>query len=231
MSKARPLSLSRNQVRDLDRRAIEEFGVPGIVLMENAGRGAAEVLLRLGASGPVHIVCGKGNNGGDGLVIARHLDLHGIPIFIHLCSDPTSLSGDAPASLSGDAATNYQIAVKSRLPIQVFTAIETLAKQLAEADWIVDALFGTGLTGPVKAPYDEIIECMNRSGVRILAVDLPSGMDADSGQPMGSTIRAGHTVTMAAAKKGFAAPSASDWTGEVHVVGIGAPRCLIEEYA
>jgi NAD(P)H-hydrate epimerase len=223
MSKARLLSLTRNQMRDLDRRAIEEFGVPGIVLMENAGRGAAELLLRLGASGPVHIVCGKGNNGGDGFVIARHLDLRGIPTVIHLCSDPTSLSGDA--------ATNYQIAVKSRLHIQVFTVIEALAKQLAEADWIVDALFGTGVTGPVKAPYDEIIECMNRSGVRILAVDLPSGMDADTGQPMGSTVRASHTVTMAAVKQGFAAPGASDWTGKVHIVGIGAPRCLIEEYA
>jgi NAD(P)H-hydrate epimerase len=221
MSKS-PSSLTRAQVSELDRRAIEEFCVPGIVLMENAGRSAAEVLLDLGTSGPAHIVCGKGNNGGDGFVIARHLDLHDIPVVIHLCADPHDLTGDA--------GTNYQIAVRSRLPIRKFAAIETLASHLATADWIVDALFGTGLTGPVKAPYDEIIQCMNRSGVRILAVDLPSGMDADSGESLGSTVRASHTVTMAAVKKGFSAPGASNWTGKVHVVGIGAPRCLLEEY-
>jgi NAD(P)H-hydrate epimerase len=221
MSKS-PSSLTRVQVRELDRRAIEEFGVPGLVLMENAGRSAAEVLLHLGVSGPVHIVCGKGNNGGDGFVIARHLDLHRVSVVIHLCSDPKGLAGDA--------ATNYQIAVKSRLPMRAFTAIETLARQLAQADWIVDALFGTGLTGAVKAPYDEIIKCVNRSGVKILAVDLPSGLDADTGQPTGATIRASHTVTMVAPKKGFSASTASDWTGKVHVVGIGAPRHLLEEY-
>src|SRR6266566_4877690 len=104
-------TLTRAQVRELDRRAIEEYGVPGIVLMENAGRGAAELLLALGARGPVVICCGKGNNGGDGFVIARHLDNHGIPVRILLFAPPEDLSGDA--------AINYRIVERSRLPISV----------------------------------------------------------------------------------------------------------------
>src|SRR2546423_2021671 len=101
------MSLSRKQVRTLDRRAIEEFGVPGVVLMENAGRGAAEYLLSLGARGPVAICCGKGNNGGDGFVIARHLDLHRVPIRLHLFGQPDELRGDA--------AINYAILERSGL--------------------------------------------------------------------------------------------------------------------
>src|SRR6266487_5752820 len=104
--------LSRAEVRALDRRAIEEFGVPGVVLMENAGRGAAEVLVSLGCKGPVIICCGKGNNGGDGFVIARHLDNRQIPVRVFLFGDP--------GRLEGDAAVNYQIIARSGLEISVY---------------------------------------------------------------------------------------------------------------
>jgi NAD(P)H-hydrate epimerase len=219
--------LSREEVRALDRRAIEELGVPGVVLMENAGRGAAEVLISLGCKGPVVICCGKGNNGGDGFVIARHLDNRSIPVRVLLFADP--------AQLTGDAAVNYQIVAQSGLGISIYER-ESLNEgkvrsELAKAEWIVDALFGTGLTGPVRKPFDQIIKCINESNRRVLAVDIPSGLDCDTGQPLGPTVRADHTVTFVAQKKGFANHLAKSWTGQVHVVDIGAPRCLEERAA
>lgn len=215
-------TLTRAQVRELDHRATNEFGVPSIVLMENAGRGAAQVLLELGVAGPVHIVCGKGNNGGDGMVIARHLDLQHIPVVLHLCVDP--------AQLTGDALVNYQICRRSELPIHPFVSIEDLAIHLRQADWAVDALFGTGLEGPIRPPFCQIIECLNSSARRILAVDLPSGLDADTGQSLGNTVRAYCTVTFVAPKQGFLVPEAKRYLGEIRTVDIGAPRKLLEQY-
>src|SRR5438045_912663 len=136
------MHLSRDQVRSLDRRAIEEFGVPGVVLMENAGRGAAELLRALGIHSRVIICCGKGNNGGDGFVIARHLDRSGVPVRVLLFA--------RPEQLTGDAAINYQIIARSGLPIDVFADavdVEALRRDLMAAEWVVDALFGTGLSG------------------------------------------------------------------------------------
>jgi NAD(P)H-hydrate epimerase len=217
--------LTREQVRNLDRRAIEEFGVPGVVLMENAGRGAAEVLISLGCRGPVVICCGKGNNGGDGFVIARHLDNQGIPVRVILFAQPDQLTGDA--------AVNYQIIARSGLELLVHDVErvdeKAVESKLAKVEWIVDALFGTGITGPVRKPFDQIIKCMNESHRHILAVDIPSGLDCDTGLPLGPTVRAEHTVTFVAEKIGFANPEAKSWIGRVHVVDIGAPRLLVEE--
>jgi NAD(P)H-hydrate epimerase len=220
-----PFALSRDAVRDLDRRAIEEFGLPGVVLMENAGRGAAELLRSLGIAGPVAICCGKGNNGGDGFVIARHLDNAGVAVRVLLFA--------RPEDLGGDAAINYQIIARTGLPIRVFsgTPLDEAAVRadLAGADWIVDALFGTGLSGPLRAPFDRVVAQINGAGIRILAVDIPSGLDCDTGQPLGPTVRANHTATFVALKKGFLEETARQWLGEVHVVDIGAPRKLVEE--
>jgi NAD(P)H-hydrate epimerase len=215
--------LSRDAVRAIDRRAIEEFGMPGLVLMENAGRGAADVLRSLGVSGDVIICCGKGNNGGDGLVIARHLDNHLIPVRVLLFA--------RPQDLTGDAATNFQIIARSGISVTVHasSAIDELVlrDELNSAAWIVDALFGTGLAGALRSPFDQIIAAINASSASVMAVDIPSGLDCDSGQPLGPTVRAHHTVTFVALKKGFAAPSAREWLGQVHVVDIGTPRCLL----
>lgn len=217
--------LTRHQVREVDRRAIEEFGVPGIVLMENAGRGAAEVLLNLGVLGPVVICCGKGNNGGDGFVIARHLDIHHIPIRILLFA--------RQEELAGDAAIVYGIAARSGYPIKILAGpsfdLELLGQETSKAEWIVDALFGTGLTGPVRPPFDQVIAAINASTAKVLAVDIPSGLDCDTGQSLGPTVRADHTVTFVALKKGFAEKAAQSFLGQVHVVGIGAPRLLFEK--
>src|SRR5439155_1097463 len=120
--------LTRNEVREIDRRAIEEFGVPGVVLMENAGRGAAEVLLSLGVSGPVVICCGKGNNGGDGFVIARHLDNCGVGVRVLLFARPDELTGDA--------AVNFRIIERSGLPIVIQPDLAALTGELAPAAWV-----------------------------------------------------------------------------------------------
>jgi NAD(P)H-hydrate epimerase len=212
--------LTRQQARDLDRRVMTDFAVPGVVLMENAGRGMAELLLSLGAKGPVVICCGRGNNGGDGLVIARHLDIAGVETRVLLFAQG--------ASLTGDAAINYAIHTRAGLPL-VELASEpidetALTGELARADWVVDALFGSGLVGPVRPPFDRVIAAVNASGKRVLAVDLPSGLDCDTGEPVGPTVRASHTATVVAPKAGFANPRAAAWTGQVHVVGMGAPR-------
>jgi len=217
-------TLTRAQVRELDRRAIEEYGVPGVVLMENAGRGAAEVLMRLNPERRLVVIhCGPGNNGGDGFVIARHLDLCGFPVFLN-CLEPELLHGDA--------AINYRIARKSGWSLG---RGEQAKKNQEGSVWNVDALFGTGLSRPLRAPYTNLVEIMNNSelralGDKVLAVDIPSGLDCDTGRPLGPTVRADHTVTFVAPKAGFAAPEAREWLGEVHVVGIGAPRKLLEEY-
>jgi NAD(P)H-hydrate epimerase len=212
--------LTRAQARALDDRAIHELGIPSIVLMENAGRGMAELLLKLGVARPVVICCGKGNNGGDGFVIARHLGIAGITVRVLLFADP--------ASLTGDAAINHAILVKSGQAIEVMLPLdeERLGNAFAGADWIVDALFGTGLEGPVRPPFDRVIEIINASPARVLAVDIPSGLDCDTGRPMGATVQAEHTATVMANKVGFVAPEARRWVGEVHVTDLGVPRNL-----
>jgi NAD(P)H-hydrate epimerase len=218
--------LSREQVRQIDRRAIDDFGMSGLVLMENAGRGVVETMLGLGVRGPVVICCGKGNNGGDGFVIARHLDARGTPVRVLLFADP--------AQLQGDAAANWSILDKAGVPYDVFdvtVTVEELLPRLADADWIVDALLGTGATGEPKPPYDVAIRAINRAVKKVMAVDLPSGLDCDTGAAAKETIVAERTCTFVAAKPGFATAGAEHFTGRVHVIDIGVPRRLMEEIA
>jgi NAD(P)H-hydrate epimerase len=236
--------LSRDEVRELDRRALEGFGVPGIVLMENAGRGCAELLMRLNPERkPVVILCGPGNNGGDGFVIARHLDNHGWPVLVHPVEpgqhfpDRHDVDVEQPKrGLPPDAMTNWQIVNKSRLcnwpQDRASCSFKTLyIPQDFSGCWIVDAMFGTGLSRSLETPYADIIERgVNVADCPVLAVDIPSGLDCDTGQPLGPTIRATHTATFVAHKKGFLNPESHQWTGEVHVIDIGAPRVLIDEY-
>jgi NAD(P)H-hydrate epimerase len=218
-----PLSLTRSQVRNIDSQAIADYGLAGIVLMENAGRGAAEVLVGLGIKGPVVICAGKGNNGGDGFVMARHLELHDIETNVLLFCEPHEL---AP-----DAACNYRVLTRAQQHIDVLGKTPdqaVLARRLSAAEWIVDALFGTGTQGSIREPYLTAIAAINGSGKKVFAVDLPSGMDCDTGQPLGASVRADHTATFVARKVGFDAPRAAALTGLVHVVGIGVPKRLLQ---
>ncbi len=226
MSSNQDIRLNRAQVREVDRRAIEAYCIPGIVLMENAARNATRhVRDCVPGGGSVAVVCGRGNNGGDGFVIARHLFNAGIAVELFLACDP--------ARLTGDAAVNARIAEAMRIPCQAFdsdTHIREAAPRLQRADVIVDAILGTGFSGQVRSPLDLAIETINRcSRAKVIAVDLPSGLDCDTGQPSNATIRATVTVTFVARKVGFDSPGASDYTGEVYVADIGAPRGVVQE--
>ena len=220
-------SLTCDEIRELDRRAIHDFGLPGVVLMENAGRGAADLLTgRLGASGRIVVVCGKGNNAGDGFVIARHLENRGLEVEVLLA---------APAeNLSGDAAVFHHVLVHAKTPIRDLSGgtsaewIKALSDE--KPTWIVDALLGTGLKGPAREPFATAIEAVNAVRIPVFAVDLPSGLDGDSGSPAGACVRASHTGTFAARKIGFDKPASRAWTGEVHVLDIGLPAARIRRY-
>jgi NAD(P)H-hydrate epimerase len=217
--------LSREEVRQIDRLAIQEFGVPGVVLMENAGRGTAALLRELGASGPVVICCGKGNNGGDGLVVARHLDAWGVPVHVILTCHPSELSGDA--------AVNFAIVNRASIswsgPDPELSTAET-DEWLRRADWIVDGLLGTGTTGTVRDPMKRAIERINAAPAKRLAIDLPSGLDCDTGEVLGAAVMAHHTATFVALKKGFLSPKAQPYVGHVYVLDIGVPRIVLEPY-
>jgi NAD(P)H-hydrate epimerase len=196
----------------------------GLVLMENAGRGCAEKLLDLGVAGPVVICCGKGNNAGDGLVMARHLDIHQIPVRVLAWCDPQQLPGDA--------ASNYQVLAKTAVPMETFDSDSDpaeLKRRLWEADWIVDALLGTGARGAPRPPLDRVIEHLNAHPAKKMAIDIPSGLDCDTGRPAAYTFQADHTCTFVGPKLGFFAASSDYYVGQVHVIGIGVPRQVIEQ--
>jgi NAD(P)H-hydrate epimerase len=214
-----PRALNRQQSRDIDRHAIETLGIPGLVLMENAGRGCVDVLERLGIDGRVDILCGKGNNAGDGFVIARHLLLRGHDCRVLLVCPATDLRGDA--------ATNFAILKNLGTPITNFaqrTSPQSTPSETSPA-WLLDALLGTGAVGEPRPPFDAAIDWMNArsASTRLLAVDIPSGLDCDTGQPSAHTVRADHTCTFAAMKIGFLEPSAKPYTGQIHVCDIGIP--------
>lgn len=217
--------LTRDEVRSVDRRAVEELGMSSLVLMENAGRGAAEWLASRAEGGPVLILCGPGNNGGDGGVLARHLDIESIPVQVLWFADPDRLSPDASAQ--------YTILSRSGLNQEAWPGaidrprLDTLLKNAA---WVVDALLGTGLTRPVEGPLRDVIEAVNASGRPVLALDVPSGLDADTGTPQGVAIRALATISFVSSKVGFHQPGAQDYTGQVEAAGIGVPRSLLSEF-
>lgn len=224
-------ALTRDEVRDVDRQAIEHYGLPGIVLMENAGRNAAESLHRVmgasGPGGPILVACGRGNNGGDGFVIARHLENMGHEVRLLLACDP--------ADYGGDAAINCRVAERSGSPIEVLADADRSGwqRRLAGAAWIVDALLGTGATGAARGAIAAAIEAINvvrgGGGARVCAVDLPSGLDCDTGRPLGACVRADVTVTFVARKAGFDQPGAGEFTGAVRVADIGVPRALLRQ--
>jgi NAD(P)H-hydrate epimerase len=216
------MHLTRAQAQDIDRRAVEA-GMLSLVLMENAGRGAVDHLERLGIPGPVLICCGPGNNGGDGLVMARHLDLRGFAVRVAVWG--------SDERLTPDAAANLRLLAFAGACVERFTDSRDLVRAselVSDVAWIVDALFGTGFRGAPRPPFDQFIAILNLASARRMAVDLPSGLDADTGVPAEPTFRADHTVTFVAPKVGFQNPVAAPFLGQVHVADIGAPRRLWE---
>lgn len=217
--------LTRDEARQIDRTAIQEWGFPGIVLMENAGRGCVDLMQAVGVNGPVTILTGKGNNAGDGFVIARHLALRGLDVRVAFCASPSCLEGDAAIALR-----MMQPARPPYLDISgmhASQAIDELDYFADGSEWIVDALLGTGASGAPRPPYDCLIDWINAEQeaeqAKVLAVDVPSGLDCDTGKVNEPTVQATHTCTFVAPKAGFAMPSAAKCLGELHTVGIGLP--------
>lgn len=220
------IALSRQQVRQVDRRAIEDYGIPGIVLMENASRALAQAVrqqLAAVVSPRVLIAAGSGNNAGDGFALARHLHNARVELTVLIVGER--------AKISGDAKINLEIIEQMQLDVRTVShddqGLSELQAELRRADLLVDALLGTGLSGEVRGFYRQVIEALNSSGKDILAVDIPSGLDCDTGKPLGLAVHANTTVTFVARKKGFDAPGAQAYTGKVVVGDIGAPRELI----
>lgn len=221
MIEVRPLS--RDEVRAVDKTAGEEYGMHGLVLMENAGRGCAETILRIAPAGRLLILCGGGNNGGDGFVVARHLQLAGRAVEVLCFAEP--------AKLSGDAAANQRIVEKAGIPCSFLPdpSDTQLQQYLTAADVLVDALLGTGAKGNPRAPMDRVIRAANGAPATRIAVDIPSGLDCDTGQPGDPCFHADHTCTFVATKIGFDQPAAKRVLGPVHVIGIGVPAKLLRE--
>jgi len=212
---------TRDEIRAFDRYAIETLGLPGIVLMENAGRQIAEAaraMLAGRAKSRVVILAGPGNNGGDGFVVARHLAMAGIRAEVALLAPREKNVGDADTNLRVLEAMGFQVRV---LAVKVEAMLGELRPILAEADLVVDGLLGTGTRGEIREPYASAIGAINDARRPVLAIDIPSGLDPDTGKPLGPTVRATKTVTMAAVKVGFRKPGAAEYTGEVVLADIG----------
>jgi len=219
--------LSCQQCRQFDRIAIEEFGIPGIVLMENAGAGCVREMLIRSMQGPVVILCGGGNNGGDGFVIARHLLNAGIEVATILMTDPEKFTGDAK--------TNFDILEKMDTSIGVAkpnwdtksfeSALDCFGDRHPAI--IIDAMLGTGATGPLRAPYQSAVQAANRAPAKRVAIDIPTGLDGDTGES-DLAFKADLTCTFIAKKTGFGNSQATRWLGDVAVIDIGAPKSIFE---
>ncbi len=224
------VSLTRDQAREIDRMAMEEYGVRGLILMENAGHECtrvAENMIESADDPHVSIFCGGGNNGGDGFVVARHLWNHGVEVQIYLVGDAEDV-----LEKGTDASVNLEIAQKMDLPIaEISNEDEARAcgRQAADSDLVVDALLGTGITGDVRGPFAPLIETLNELPTPLMAVDMPSGLDCDTGEVLGVAARADATVTFVLKKRGQCRPGADEYVGELHVAEISVPRQLIKD--
>lgn len=207
---------TREIIREIDRISIEEYGIPGLILMENAGRAVSKVVFEeFPLSRRIAIFAGGGNNGGDGYVIARHLISEGLDVTTYLTSDPTNYRGDA--------FTNFEILHKIGGKL---IDIRNGFSQYEGADLIIDALLGTGLDRDVEEFYRDVIDFINSQPVPRIAVDIPSGLDADTGFPLGVSIKANVTVTFVVPKIGLAVYPGIDYAGKVYVADITTPKFL-----
>lgn len=215
-------------MREADRRAIEELGIPGFTLMEVAGRAVAEeAMFMLDEEDPgiTICLCGKGNNGGDGFVAARVLHQAGIDVDVCLTSDPENLVGNAKAHFD---LLEQIVAKEDGLRILRSDELDSL-DSLSGGDLYIDALLGTGISNQIREPVAGVIDWLNQQTVPVLAVDLPSGLDADTGRVLGRAVRADVTVTMAAIKSGLLVGDGPDYAGAVLVAEIGIPHHILDE--
>ena len=217
--------LTAEAMREVDRAAIEEIGIPSLVLMENAAIGVVEAMGEgFGEAESAAVFCGPGNNGGDGLAVARHLAVRGWDVRIFLVTEGRDLAADAEVQLG--------ICRKAELPILAITTARDLGvavEAAAECDVVVDALFGTGLARPLAGLFAQVVEAINALAVPCVAVDLPSGLSGSQAQPIGPHVEAALTVTFAAPKVAHVFPPAADAVGEMVVTDLGIPPRLVED--
>ena len=213
--------VTANEMQKMDRSTIESFGLPGRILMENAGRGATQFFLEQfkdAENKKIGVIAGRGNNGGDGFVIARYLAQKGISVTVYLLSEHQKISGDAAANLK--LLPPLKVPVIEMPDAESFSAHETAMRH--EAIWI-DAILGTGLQSDVKGFFRDVIDFINQSNKPVFAVDIPSGLNSDTGRPCGTCIRADATATFAFAKTGHFLFPGADYTGNLKIIDIGVP--------
>jgi len=212
------------QIQKLDKIAIERYGVASLALMEIAGRCVTnEVLKVIGKKRRpnVFVICGLGNNAGDGFVIARHLINRDVNVKIMLIGRGSRLKQDALA--------NYTILKRLRHPIQEFSQLnKNVVQDLKKADCVVDAIFGVGLNREVRDSFYSVIEAINQNAKKVLSVDTPSGLDGTTGKIYGICVKATRTVTFTFIKRGFLKNAGPKYTGKIIVVDIGIPKKLQE---
>jgi ADP-dependent NAD(P)H-hydrate dehydratase / NAD(P)H-hydrate epimerase len=217
--------LSRQEARSFDRHATEVAGVPSLLLMENAGRGAADLLHQecRGVRGVTLVLAGPGNNGGDGFVLGRRLCLLGHAVEVWFVGDPSRLAGDAAVmrdAYVGIGGEYHTVSTEAELP-----GLQVRLKHVAV---IVDALFGTGLARPIDGMYARVVEFVHASAAFVLALDIPSGLDANTGGILGAAVRADVTVTFGTEKLGHFSSSGIDCVGRLEVVDIGVPPSMTQ---
>ena len=212
--------VTAKQMRQIDKKATQKFGLPAIILMENAAISSAFCVLQM--LGPkqnnVLILCGPGNNGGDGFACARHLINRGLEVKVYFVGRKNKLSSEA--------RVNYEILRKMGQKI-LRPKSSSLKKELKRTDLIVDALLGIGLKDRVRKPLYNLIELINNSKKPVLSLDIPSGLNATTGEVCGIAVQAKRTVTFGLFKKGFLNPLAKRYIGEVTVGDISLPRSLL----
>lgn len=217
------IPLRREKFRLLDSLATSEYKIPGIILMENAGSKAAEIIykdLKKPAQDKVVILCGKGNNGGDGFVIARHLSNLGVSIVVFLFADRQQIMGEAK--------TNLEILYKMKVSVEEVLNIEKVAESLRNCQCVVDAMLGTGVDGDIKDSFQQVIRVINElKDKSIYAIDTPTGLDCNTGAILGACVKAHKTITFVAPKTGFILEKGPEYCGEIIVVDISIPSELV----
>ena len=216
--------VTAHQMQEIDRHAIGESGVPSLELMENAGSRVAEIILKkIDKTDPVFVICGKGNNGGDGLVVARLLLNAGIPVEVALVSKPDALSKDAVHNLKELMKLRPKIfSLENDKNLTRFTGT------IENSKYIVDAIFGTGLNSPVRGLYEKVITKINSHSKPVISIDIPSGLSSDTGEVLGAAVRSRITVTFGLPKVGMMLGSGSEYIRELYVVDIGFPKDVID---
>ncbi len=219
--------VTASEMQQMDRQTIESFGIPGRVLMENAGLGATRVLLDQFddiINKKVGVIAGRGNNGGDGFVIARYLAQKDIEVTVYLLAESAGVKGDAAANLELLSPINIPVI---EIPDQ--QSFLTHKTSLLHQEIWVDAILGTGLKSDVKGYFKQIIDFINSLNRPVFSVDIPSGLNSDTGQPCGTCIRAQATATFAFAKTGHFLFPGSDYTGNLEIIDIGIPDYIAKE--